>query len=41
MRTKFWIMAIVLVVVLGAILAAPVRATTQDAWITTKTNSPS
>jgi osmotically-inducible protein OsmY len=37
MRTKFWIMDIVLVVVLGAILAAPVRATTQDAWITTKT----
>ncbi|MGH7872715.1 MAG: BON domain-containing protein [Candidatus Binatia bacterium] len=38
MRTKFWLMGIVFAMLLGAVLAAPVGATTtQDAWITTKT----
>jgi hyperosmotically inducible protein len=37
MHRKFWITNSVLVVLLGAALAAPVGAATPDAWITTKT----
>src|SRR6266511_3246046 len=37
MHRKFWITNSVLVVLLGAALAAPVWAATPDAWITTKT----